>query len=80
MTSSDSLERNLGDQPLAAILDKRDLKGHDLVAASVVQLTHKTISRARKGRRLTPNSQRKVLNALNRATGESFTLRDLFNY
>ncbi|MCK5806671.1 MAG: hypothetical protein KAI66_27830 [Lentisphaeria bacterium] len=65
---------------MAAILDKRDLKGHDLVAASVVQLTHKTISRARKGRRLTPNSQRKVLNALNRATGESFTLRDLFNY
>ena len=80
MMNGQPLERNLGEQPLSAILEKRELKGHDLVAASAVQLTHKMVARARKGRRLTPNSQQKILNALNRATGESFTLRDLFNY
>ncbi len=74
------LERNLGEQPIAGILATHQLKPHDLVSASAEQITHKMVSRACKGRRLTPNVQGKVLRALNAATGKSFDLSDLFNY
>jgi hypothetical protein len=77
---SENNELNLGSQPIAAILAERNLKPHDLVAASTHQLTHKMVSRACKGRRLTLNAQTKVLNALNTATGKNYSLRDLFNY
>lgn len=76
----DPIERDLGEQPLAAILNERQLKSHDLVAASTEQITHKMVARAVKGRRLTPNVQGKILRALNRATGETFTRSQLFNY
>ncbi len=76
----ETIERNLGEQPIAKILEERGLAAHDLVVASEVQMTHKMVARAVKGRRLTRNTQEIVLNALNRATGESFTLADLFNY
>jgi hypothetical protein len=56
------------------------LKAHDLVAASAVEMTHKMVARASKGRRLTLNTQAKVLAALNRAAGKTYSLRDLFNY
>ena len=74
------IERDLGEQPLAAILTARQLRAHDLVAASTEQITHKMVARATKGRRLTPNVQGKILRALNRATGETFTLPQLFTY
>jgi len=74
------LERNLGEQPIAQILREHHLKPHDLVVLSSVEMTHKMVSRACKGRRLTPNTQSKVLDALNRATGKHYSLRDLFNY
>jgi hypothetical protein len=77
---TDGIERDLGPQPIAEILAKRNLKPHDLVAASTQQLTHKMVSRAAKGRRLTINAQLKVLNALNLATGKNYSLKDLFNY
>ena len=77
---NEKVERDLGPQPIAAILVKLNLKPHDLVAASTQQLTHKMVSRAAKGRRLTLNTQTKVLNALNSATGKNYSLRDLFNY
>jgi hypothetical protein len=77
---SGDVERDLGPQPLAQIMAQRDLKGHDLVQASTEQLTHKMVSRACKGRRLTPNVQGKVLRALNAATADHYTLTDLFNY
>jgi hypothetical protein len=77
---TDGIERDLGPQPIAAILAKNSLKPHDLVAASTQQITHKMVSRACKGRRLTLNTQTKVLNALNAATGKKFSLGDLFNY
>ena len=76
----DGIERDLGPQPIAGLLAKHNLKPHDLVAASTQQLTHKMVSRACKGRRLTLNTQTKVLNALNAATGKNFSLQDLFNY
>ncbi len=74
------LERNLGEQPVARLMREHNLKPHDLVAVSSVQMTHKMVSRACKGRRLTLNTQSRVLAALNRATGKDYSLRDLFNY
>ena len=74
------IERNLGEQPVARIMQEHKLKPHDLVAASPVEMTHKMVARACKGRRLTPNTQAKVLAALNRATEKNFSLSDLFNY
>ncbi len=74
------IERNLGEQPVARIMREHNLKPHDLVANSPVEMTHKMVSRACKGRRLTLNTQTKVLAALNRATGRNYLLGDLFNY
>ena len=76
----DQIERNLGTQPVAALLDELSLKHNDLVAASGEQLTHKMVARACKGRRLTPNVQAKVLRALNAASGRQYALAELFNY
>ena len=75
-----NIERNLGEQPIARIMREHNLKPHDLVAASPTPLTHKMVSRACKGRRLTLNTQSKVLAALNRAAGQSYALGDLFDY
>jgi hypothetical protein len=50
------------------------------VAASTQQITHKMVARACKGRRLTPNVQIKIRNALNAATEGCYALGDLFNY
>jgi len=38
------------------------------------------VSRARKGRRLTPRIQVKILSALSRAAGRKYALEDLFTY
>ena len=73
-------ERNLGEQPLARIMLLRGLKGHDLVAASARPITHKLVARAASGRRLTIHSKQLVLEALVRATGETFRASDLFDY
>jgi hypothetical protein len=75
-----NIERNLGEQPIATIMREHNLKPHDLVAASATPLTHKMVSRACKGRRLTLNTQTKVLAALNRAAGQNYALGDLFDY
>ena len=77
---SNEIKRDLGLQPIADILTERGLKSHDLVGASTEHITHKMVARACKGRRLTAKVQRKILDALNRITGESFTVGDLFNY
>jgi len=72
------IERNLGEQPIAQVMREHSLKPHDLVAISSVEMTHNVVSRVCKGRRLTLNTQTKVLAALNQATGKNHTLRDLF--
>lgn len=74
------IERNLGEQPIRRIMKEHGLKTHDLVLVSTEQITHKMVARAIKGRRLTPNVQYKVLNALNNATKKNYALEDLFNY
>lgn len=61
----DSLNRDFGPQPLDVILDEIGLNNHQLVALSTEQLTHKQVQKARKGRRISVNIQRKILKALN---------------
>jgi hypothetical protein len=65
------------------------LSNHDLVLASPEPLTHKTLQRARKGRRLTPHMRRRVTIALNvaakqKAAGDAqrgeWSEPELFNY
>ena len=74
------IERNLGEQPIARIMLEHDLKAQNLVAASTEHITHKMVSRACKGRRLTPNVQSKIRNALNKATGKEYVIENLFTY
>ncbi|MCK5708519.1 MAG: hypothetical protein KAI43_12795 [Candidatus Aureabacteria bacterium] len=77
-----NIERNLGEQPIAKIMADHNLKASNLVAASTEKITHKMVSRACKGRRLTTNVQGKILNALNKAVGgdKKFALAELFTY
>lgn len=74
------LERDLGEQPLAGLMDELELSAHDLVAASTEQLNHKMVARARKGRRLTSNVKNKVLAAMRAASGKELTMAQLFTY
>jgi len=74
------MERNLDEQPIAHILAENKLTNGDLVSASTENITYKMVARACKGRRLTPHVQLKICNALSRATGKTFTVKDLFNY
>jgi hypothetical protein len=74
------IERNLGEQPIARIMVEHGLKAQDLVGISTQRLTHKMVSRACKGRRLTPNVQSKIRDALNESTGKEYSMEELFNY
>jgi len=70
-----------GVQPLDALLSELDLKNNSLVECSREQLTHRMVAKGRKGRRLTLNSQTKILKALNGVQAEKvYVFRDLFNY
>ncbi len=76
----DDVVRNLGEQPIARLMAERGLKAQALVAASTEPITHKMVSRACKGRRLTPHVKIKVMNALNKVTGMTYGVKDLFTY
>ncbi len=72
---------DVGIQPLDAVMTRLGLKDSDVVRASTIQLTFKMFQKGRKGRRLTPNAQHKILAALHALKPEEkLTLRDLFNY
>jgi hypothetical protein len=77
-------ERNFGPQPLDKIMAEHGLDNHRLVAASREPLTHKTVQRARKGRRLTNRMQLRISAALSLAlqtpADTPWKLSDLFNY
>lgn len=82
-----SIERNLGIQPLDALLQQQGLDNHDLVLACAEPLTHKAVQRARKGRRLTPHMQRRITSAFNKALAlrgitmeREHHVKDLFTY
>jgi hypothetical protein len=70
--------RNLGEQPLANIMKECGIEGKDMVNSSTEQITYKMVSRACKGRRLTENVKRKILNALINATKRHFKIEELF--
>lgn len=74
------IERNLGVQPVAGIMEHHGLTARDLVVGSSEQLTYKMVSRACKGRRLTRNAQSKIRDALNRCTGKAYAMDELFTY
>jgi hypothetical protein len=57
-----------------------NLLPHALVEASTEQITHKMVSRAIKGRRLTSNTKRKIIRAFNAASGKQYSAAELFNY
>lgn len=69
-----------GEQPLAGLMDERGISAKDLVAASTEGLTFKQVSRARRGRRLTPKMRAKVLRAACAAVGEALEPSQLFTY
>jgi len=74
-------ENNLGVQPLDQVMTNQRLSNADLVKASTEQLAFKVIQKARKGRRVSPNLQQKILNALKAAARDKdFQLNQLFNY
>ena len=80
LSKDNKIELNFGEQPIRQIMLKHNLKPHDLVEVSTEQITHRMVSRAGKGRRLTLHIQIKVLNALNKAVNQNYLLKDLFNY
>lgn len=73
--------RDLGVQPLDSVLTRLEISNADLVRISTEQLSFKAVQKARKGRRLSPNLQKKILRAVLAARPEqALTLQDLFNY
>lgn len=77
---TDDKPRDLGEQPLARLMAERSLSPADLVTASTEQITHKMVSRAMKGRRLTRNTMGKVVRAWNAATEGTDAASTLFDY
>lgn len=80
-----TLERNLGTQPIDAIIELHGLKNHDVMQMNRGGLTHKIVQKARKGRRIKPNMKVRVTEALNAALKqkgieEKYGVGQLFNY
>lgn len=84
-------ERNHGPQRIDDIMQNWGLDNHDLVTASIEQLTHKQVQKARAGRQLTLKMMQKVARSLNIAIWNSlsdeekevyyeYIHRDLFTY
>ncbi|HBM15807.1 MAG TPA: hypothetical protein DD381_05630 [Lentisphaeria bacterium] len=71
-------EQNHEGLHICQIMDSHNLTAKDLVSASAEQLTFKMVNRACKGRLLTRNTQSKILNALNKASGKKYSLEDIF--
>lgn len=66
--------------PIDAVMTQRGISNAALVEASTKQLTFKMVQKARKGKRLTPNVQRKILSALQALDpAGKWTLKRLFN-
>ncbi len=68
-------------QPLDILMAEHGLSNADLVNASTEQLSFKMVQKGRKGRRLTPHIQEKILAALVKAKPAlKVRRRDLFRY
>lgn len=80
-----ALERNLGTQPIDAVMEEHGLKNHDVMQMNRGGLTHKIVQKARKGRRIKPNMKVRVTEALNavlkqKGIEEKYGVGQLFNY
>jgi hypothetical protein len=80
MTEKNSMD--VGVQPLDAVMEEKNIRNHDLVAAMPPGfISHKQVQKARKGRRLTSRLQNKILEALNVYSAPVSYLHDeIFNY
>ena len=83
--------RDHGPQPLDRLMERWGFTNHQLVEASVEQLNHKQVQKARKGRQLTLHMMLKLTRTLNdaiiarlpkelRAGFKPYLHRHLFNY
>ncbi len=75
-----NINRNLGEQPFAAVMASHGLRAQDLVNAFPDSMTHKMVKRGCKGRWCTIRTRTKLRDALNQAAGESYSLDQLFTY
>lgn len=62
--------REHGPQPLDRLMDRWQLRNHDLVEASTEQLNHKQVQKGRHGRQLTLHLMLKIARAFNAAAME----------
>lgn len=70
-----------GPHPIDAVMTQRGISNAYLVGASTEQLTFKMVQKARKGKRLTPNVQRKILSAFQALDpAGKWNLKRLFNH
>ena len=75
------MKEELGIQPLDGIMTRLGISNVDFVKISTEQLSHKMAQKGRKGRRLNPKIQHKILNALRALVPEdNFEIKDIFNY
>lgn len=65
LMENDMEERDLGKQPIDAMMDAWGISNNEVVDVSTEQLTYKQIQRARSGRRLTLKMMMKVTRAFN---------------
>jgi hypothetical protein len=83
--------RDHGIQPIDSLMSRWRIDNHQLVEASVEQLSHKQVQRARKGRQLTLHLMQKITRTLNdalvagldkesRASFAPYLHKHLFNY
>lgn len=85
-SKENGVERNLGVQPMDALMTLHAVNNHEVVAASKEPMTHKAVVRARKGRKLTPHMQRRMVTALTSVLKQrgvletDLALTDVFNY
>ena len=77
---SDKMQMEAGIQPLDRLMVDAELRNNDLVCISQEGLTHKQVSKGRKGRRITKKLQLKILSAWNQLMSTDLVLDDLFNY
>lgn len=73
---------NISDiQPLDKLMNELGVSNAQLVEASTEQLSFKMVQKGRRGKRLTPNIQEKILNALLKVKPDlQVRRRDLFRY
>jgi|TARA_Y100000994_G_scaffold186864_1_gene155594 hypothetical protein len=77
---SDKIQMEAGIQPLDQLMINEELRNNDLVSVSNEGLTHKQVSKGRKGRKITKKLQLKILRAWNHLNKQDLCLDDLFNY